>query len=98
MSRREDLERLIRESYGIIRVHKETIQTSDRPEEKLRSQRAVDAQWVLIEGYRIFLLCLGNDHGPPLHLWRTSRGARQACSRRHASGSAPRKPRPPGTC
>lgn len=65
MSRREDLERLIRESYGIIRVHKETIQTSDRPEEKLRSQRAVDAQWVLIEGYLEAYLPLVGDALPP---------------------------------
>ena len=65
MSRREDLERLIRESYGIIRVHKETIQTSDRPEEKLRSQHAVDAQWVLVEGYLEAYLPLTGDVLPP---------------------------------
>jgi hypothetical protein len=51
MTRRDDLERLIRESYEIILEYEETIQTSNRGEEKLRAQRQIDRQWKLIESY-----------------------------------------------
>ena len=51
MSRKDDLEQSIRESYDIVRQYKAIIRTSDRPEEKLRARRVIDAQWILVEGY-----------------------------------------------
>ena len=51
MGRRQDLERSIRESYAIIRDYERIIQTSGRPEEKLRGRRATEEQWALIKGY-----------------------------------------------
>jgi hypothetical protein len=51
MSRRSDLEDSIRDSYGIIREYERQIQTSDRPEEKLRAQRTIEGQWDLVRGY-----------------------------------------------
>ena len=51
MSRQQDLERSIRESYDIIRQYEAVIRTSGRPEEKLRARRVIDEQWALIEGY-----------------------------------------------
>jgi hypothetical protein len=51
MSRKDDLEGHIRESYEIIREYEAMLRTSDRPEEKLRARRSIDDQWALIEGY-----------------------------------------------
>ena len=51
MSRKEDLEQSIRESYRIIRDYEAVIRTSDRPEEKARARRMIDEQWALVEGY-----------------------------------------------
>jgi hypothetical protein len=51
MSVRSDLEENMRTSYGIIREYEQTIQTSDRPEERQRAQREVDRQWAHIERY-----------------------------------------------
>jgi len=51
VSRKDHLERSIRESHAIIREYEETIQTSDRAEERLRAQRQIDRQWRLIEDY-----------------------------------------------
>lgn len=49
MSRKSDLERLMRESVAIVHEYERTIQTSDRPEERLRAQREVERQWGQIE-------------------------------------------------
>lgn len=51
MSRRQDLESSIQESYAIIREYEQQIQTSDRPEEKRRAKTKIDLQWALIEAY-----------------------------------------------
>ncbi len=51
MSRKDDLERHIRETYDAIHQYEEIIQTSDRPEEKTRAQRRIKAQWELIRDY-----------------------------------------------
>lgn len=51
MSPRADLEQRIRDSYKIIREYELDIQTSDRPEDRMRAQRVIDRQWSLIEGY-----------------------------------------------
>lgn len=51
MSRKSDLEQMIRESYGIIREYEQAIQTSDRPEESLRARREVERQWAHIAQY-----------------------------------------------
>ena len=51
MSRRDDLERHIRESYDIIRQYEEIKRTSDRPEEKARARRNIEEQWGLVKGY-----------------------------------------------
>jgi hypothetical protein len=51
LASKEDLESDIRASYQVIRDYRRTIQTSDRPEEKLRARRETERQWKLIEGY-----------------------------------------------
>jgi hypothetical protein len=65
MSRREDLENHIRESYGIIREYEAIRQVSDRPEEKQRARRLIDAQWALIEGYLAEYRRLAGGDWPP---------------------------------
>jgi hypothetical protein len=49
--RKTDLEQHIRACYGIVREYEEMVQTSDRPEEKLRAQREIGEQWALVRGY-----------------------------------------------
>ena len=44
----DDLELRICESYGIIREYERTNQVSDRPEERLRAQREIERQWLVI--------------------------------------------------
>jgi hypothetical protein len=50
-SRRADLEQHIRDSYEIIREYERMIQTSDRPEEKLRARRTIEEQWNRVREY-----------------------------------------------
>jgi len=59
MSRKIDLEKLIRDTYTIINGYERTIQTSDRPEERSRSQRVIGEQKELIREYlaEYILLC-----------------------------------------
>jgi tetratricopeptide (TPR) repeat protein len=45
MSRRDDLEQRIRESYDIVREYEEIVQVSDRPEEVKRARHQIDEQW-----------------------------------------------------
>lgn len=66
MSRKEDLENHIRESYNLIREYEEILRTSDRPKEKARAQRAVDEQWDLIEEYLDEYLPLCQRMGSPM--------------------------------
>lgn len=49
MGRKDDLEQLILDSYGLIREHQRILQVADRPEEKLRSTRQIEHQWGLIK-------------------------------------------------
>jgi hypothetical protein len=65
MGRREDLERSIRESYDIVRQYEAILQTSDRPEEKLRARREIERQWMLIEGQVRELAPLSGGALPP---------------------------------
>ncbi|MBN1137803.1 MAG: SUMF1/EgtB/PvdO family nonheme iron enzyme [Anaerolineae bacterium] len=51
MSRLQDLEALIRESYRIVREYERLIATSNRPEEKTRARRMITEQRALIRGY-----------------------------------------------
>jgi formylglycine-generating enzyme required for sulfatase activity len=51
VSRKEDLEQSIRESYRIIREYEAILRTSDRPEERARARRAIDEQWDHVKGY-----------------------------------------------
>lgn len=51
MSRKEDLESSIRESYEIVRGYETILRTSDRPEDKLRARRVIDEQWEQVRGY-----------------------------------------------
>jgi energy-coupling factor transporter ATP-binding protein EcfA2 len=51
MSRKDDLERNIRESYDLIRKDEEIIRLSDRPKEQRRARREIEEQWGLIAGY-----------------------------------------------
>lgn len=50
MSRRDEIEQLIRDSAGLIHEHEQTVQVGE-PEEKLRAQRAIQVQWEHIEHY-----------------------------------------------
>jgi tetratricopeptide (TPR) repeat protein len=45
MSRKDDLEHQIRESYDIIHQYEEITQTSDRPEEVQRAEHKIEEQW-----------------------------------------------------
>jgi hypothetical protein len=58
MSRKDNLEHLIRDSYDIIHQYKEIIQTSDRPEEVQRAERKVEEQWTLLRQPP----CVRSDH------------------------------------
>jgi hypothetical protein len=49
MSRKDDLERRIRDSYDIICQYKDIAHTSDRPDEVRRAEREIDRQWHLIQ-------------------------------------------------
>jgi len=51
MSRKEDLERHIRESYSLICKYEEIQRLSDDPKEQSRSQRNIGEQWELVRSY-----------------------------------------------
>lgn len=51
MSRKEDLERNIRESDKLIHEYEEIARLSDSPKEQARSRRAIEEQWGFITGY-----------------------------------------------
>ncbi len=51
MSRKEALERSIRESHSIICQSEEIVRTSDRPKEKARAYHVIEEQWGYIKGY-----------------------------------------------
>jgi len=51
MSRKEDLEQHILESYRLIVQCENIVRDSDRPKEISRSQRVIAEQWELIKGY-----------------------------------------------
>ena len=50
MSRKDDLEAGVRESYALIREYEEIQRLSGDPREKLRAQRTAEEQWGLIGG------------------------------------------------
>jgi len=66
MSRKEDLEQLIRDSYDIIHQYEEIVQTSERPEEKARAQREIKEQRELATGYLAEYQALCQRLGRPL--------------------------------
>ncbi len=66
MTRKQDLEGHIRDSYSLIRKYEETLRLSDRPKEKARSRRAIEEQWALIQGYLNEYLPLCRRTGAPL--------------------------------
>lgn len=51
MTRKEDLEGHIRDSYNLILKYEEILRTSDRPKEKARARRNIEEQWELVEEY-----------------------------------------------
>jgi len=51
MSRKDDLEKAMRESYSIILECEDNIQQGDGPREKRRYRREIEEQWGLIKGY-----------------------------------------------
>ncbi|MBN1935917.1 MAG: SUMF1/EgtB/PvdO family nonheme iron enzyme [Anaerolineae bacterium] len=51
MSRQEELEKLTRESYEIVLAYEQTLQASDRAEEKLHARRQIAEQWANVEHY-----------------------------------------------
>jgi hypothetical protein len=61
MGRKEDIEQSIRESYEIIHGYERIVQTSNRPEEKLRARRIIREQRELIVGYQAELDALVRD-------------------------------------
>ena len=66
MSRKDDLEHLIRDSYDLIRQYEEIVQTSDRPKEKARARRDIEEQWGLVKGYLAEYQTLCGQLGRPL--------------------------------
>jgi len=64
MTRKEDLETAIQESYELIREYEAIIRTSDRPKEKARARREIEEQQALIKGYQAELNTLTGDNGP----------------------------------
>jgi len=58
MGRKDDLEQRVLDSYRLIREHQQTIQVSDRPEEKLRSTRQIEYQWELIKEFLVEYVAL----------------------------------------
>ena len=65
MSRIEDLEASIRESYDLIKQHEDIIRVSERPEEELRSERMMQKHWALIEKYLQEYARLADEAFPP---------------------------------
>jgi len=59
VSRRDDLIEHIRESYALVREYEEKITLSDDPREIKRSQRAVEQQKALIQGWLAELQQIG---------------------------------------
>ncbi len=53
MGRREDVAALIQTEYGIIREYESLILTSDRPEEKVRSQDQVKSRQMTLQTYLV---------------------------------------------
>jgi hypothetical protein len=51
VSRKDDLEENIRESYQLVREYETLRQDTDDPKEKRRVERAMKEQWELIKGY-----------------------------------------------
>ena len=51
MSRRDDLEQHIRESYELVREYEDIVRTTDRPEERQRAERVIRKQRSLIGVY-----------------------------------------------
>ncbi len=51
MSRKNDLEKNIRDSYQLIHDYEIIRQDTDNPKEKRRAERAIEEQWELIKGY-----------------------------------------------
>ncbi|MBN2393996.1 MAG: SUMF1/EgtB/PvdO family nonheme iron enzyme [Anaerolineae bacterium] len=67
MSRREDLERLIRRSYNLISQYKNTIRLPDEHIQRERDQFVINQQWELIDGYlkEYEPLCLKINYSVP---------------------------------
>jgi len=51
MGRKDDLERNVRECYGVISDYEAVQRDTDRPEERRRARRLIDEQWELIKDY-----------------------------------------------
>jgi hypothetical protein len=66
VSRKDDLERHVRESYEIIRQYEEIDRTSDRPQEKARARREIEEQWALVKGHLATYQILCQRLGKPL--------------------------------
>lgn len=66
MTRKEDLEGHIRDSYNLILEYEEILRTSDRPKEKARARRNIEEQWELVEEYLDEYLSLCQRMGSPI--------------------------------
>ena len=70
MSRKEDLENIIRTSYQLVQEYEEIRQYTGDPKEKHRAERAINEQKALISGYlsEYVPLCrrLGMDIAPDI--------------------------------
>jgi len=51
MSRKDDLENAIRDSYKLVREYADILRLSSDPKEQTRARRAIEEQWKLIKGY-----------------------------------------------
>ena len=66
MSRQDDLEHLIRDSYDIVRQYEEIVQTSDRPEEVQRARHRIEEQWGLMREPLVEYLALCRRRNLPV--------------------------------
>jgi hypothetical protein len=90
MSRRDDLESAIQESYELIREYETIIRTSDRPEEKARARRILREQRALIDDYQAELAGLPDPNATGQSV-QTPQGGQVFVSYDHRDGNYARK-------
>jgi hypothetical protein len=90
VSRQQDLEDAIRESFDLIREYEAIIRTSDRPEEKARARRILLEQRALVDDYQAELANLPDPSATRLPV-QGPQGGQIFVSYDHRDGSYARK-------